>query len=45
MRFIAAALLAIASALGLGACAGTDAAVGITTNEAAHAEERRPLKL
>jgi hypothetical protein len=45
MRLIATALLTITIALGLVACAGTDTAVGITTNEAAYAEEKRPLKL
>ena len=45
MRLIVTALLMITMALGLAACAGTNTAVGITTNEAAYAEEKRPLKL
>ena len=42
MRLIAAALLAMTIALVVAACAGTNTAVGITTNEAAYAEEKRP---
>jgi hypothetical protein len=42
MRLIAAALLAITIVLGLAACAGTNTAIGITTNETAYAEEKRP---
>ena len=41
MRLIA-ALLAVATVVSLAACAGTNTAVGITTNEAAYAEEKRP---
>lgn len=44
MRVMAATLLVITMALGLAACTGTNTAVGITTNEAAYAEEKRPLK-
>jgi hypothetical protein len=42
MRLIAAAWLAMTALLGLAACAGTNAAVGITTNQDAYAEEKRP---
>ena len=41
MRVMAGTLLAITILLGLVACAGTNTAVGITTNEAAYAEEKR----
>jgi hypothetical protein len=40
MRLIAAVLLAITALLGLTACAGTNTAVGITTNETAYAEQK-----
>lgn len=41
VRLIFLVSLALISALGLAACAGTNTAVGITTNEAAYAEEKR----
>jgi hypothetical protein len=42
MRLMVTSLLIMMVLLGLAACAGTNTAVGITTNEAAYAEEKRP---
>ena len=42
MRFIAAALVTLVALLGFAACAGTNTSVGITTNQDAYAEEKRP---
>ena len=42
MRLIALVLVTLTALLGLAACAGTNTAVGITTNEAAYAEEKNP---
>lgn len=42
MRVIAGALLILLTLVALAACAGTNTAVGITTNEAADAEQKHP---
>jgi hypothetical protein len=42
MRLLAAALLTLIAFLGLTSCAGTNTAVGITTNQDAAAAEKRP---
>ena len=42
MRLIAGALLVLLGLFAFASCAGTNTAVGITTNEAAYAEEKHP---
>jgi hypothetical protein len=42
MRLLPAVLLMLVVLFGLAACAGMNTAVGITTNQDAYAEEKRP---
>jgi hypothetical protein len=42
MRLFAATLLSLIACIGLNGCAGTNTAVGITTNQDADAAQRRP---
>ena len=41
MRLLAVAVLMVVALLELAACAGTNTAVGVTTNQDAYAEEKR----